>query len=100
VAVYAPAGSSDAAALKDLLDDWGTVQVRWKNPQEWLTALAQSGNGVTAEYSPVQELEVDAASLNQALRVAYEQVQHVYGTETTPDRLEGEIEIVRIGDWK
>ena len=96
VAVYAPSHSPYQASLKELLLDWNAVRSAWKSPLDWLTALAERGNGITVEYSPVRVLETEAASLAQALKVAYKQTKQEYGCETLPEPVEGEIEIVSV----
>jgi hypothetical protein len=53
-----------------------------------------------SRWKPTKGLRFQAASLDQALRAAYQQVQQEYGKETTPKRVEGQIEIIRVGDWK
>ena len=97
VAVYSPPHHEDEAALQDLLCDWDEVRPGWQSSVDWLAALAESGNGITVEYSPVKQLETDASSSTEAARLAYEEARREYGVETEPEPLEGPVELISLG---
>ena len=62
----------------ELRRHWEAVRA-WMSPLEWLEELSTSGNGINEEYDAVQEVE--APSLAEAARVAYEQTVSRLGRE-------------------
>src|SRR2546427_4957366 len=60
----------------ELRHHWEAVRA-WMSPAEWLGELSRRGNGISEEYDAVQEVE--AASLEEAARAAFDQTVAQYG---------------------